>query len=274
VLTGAVALSSIAGPLTLPADWSVLACDVGQGDAVLARDEGAVALFDTGPDAAALEGCLARAGVGRIDLLVLTHFDLDHAGGIEAVEGRIGTVLHGPTGSTDDERVLASLADRGARLVAAHAGMRGALGHAEWRVLWPVAGSRAFPSGNDASVVVDLRGRSMPTSLFLGDLSASPQAALTASGRLDPPYALVKVAHHGSADQDAELYRLAQPAVALLTVGAGNDYGHPRAETLAILDDVGARIARTDAEGVIALATSLDGLEVWRERGGDVAARE
>jgi competence protein ComEC len=272
VLSGLAALSSFAGPLTLPQGWSILACDVGQGDAVLVRDAGVVALIDTGPDAAVLDRCLARAAVRRIDLLVLTHFDLDHAGGVAAVAGRVGTVLHGPTASSDDERLLASLADRGAHLVPATAGMRGELGAARWRVLWPVERSHAFPSGNDASVVVDMRGGAVPVSLFLGDLSASAQSALVAQRTLEPPYTLVKVAHHGSADQDPDLYRIAQPAIAVFTVGAGNDYGHPRAETVAILDALGARIARTDVSGVVSLVPAGDELVVWRERGGDVAA--
>ncbi|HYJ50178.1 MAG TPA: hypothetical protein VEX12_09690 [Microbacterium sp.] len=139
-------------------------------------------------------------------------------------------------------------------------------------MLWPPAGSRAFPTGNDASVVVDIRGPGLPTSLFLGDLSASPQRALAASDALEPPYDVVKVAHHGSADQDPALYALADPALALVTVGADNTYGHPRREILDVLRDLGARTARTDDEGLIALWRKASELMVWRERGGEVAA--
>ena len=136
-------------------------------------------------------------------------------------------------------------------------------------MLWPKAGSRAFPVGNDASIVLDVRGGGIPATLLLGDLSASPQRLLAASGALDPPYAIVKTAHHGSADQDAALYRAAQPSVALVTVGAGNDYGHPRDEALEILADVGARVARTDRDGAIALWPSgAGGVSLWRDRGG------
>ena len=78
----------------------------------------------------------------------------------------------------------------------------------------------------------------------------------------------MKVAHHGSADQDAGLYAIAEPTVALVTVGADNDYGHPRDETLAILDDLGARVLRTDLDGVVAVSTRPEGWELWRERGG------
>ena len=110
----------------------------------------------------------------------------------------------------------------------------------------------------------------MPTSLFLGDLSASPQAALSASGEPEPPYDLVKVAHHGSADQDVGLYELARPAIALVTVGAENTYGHPRTETLSAMESIGARIARTDQQGAIAVWRAGEGVSVWRERESEV----
>lgn len=266
-MLGAGALTSIAGRWTLPADWSVLACDVGQGDAVLLRSGGAVALIDTGPAPEPLAACLSRAGIERIDLLVLTHFDLDHVGGLAAVHGRVGVVLHGP-GDARARAQIAALTEHGARAIEASAGLTGSLGTARWRVLWPKPGSRAFPEGNDASVVLDVRGGGIPPTLLLGDLSASPQRVLMASDALAPPYALVKVAHHGSADQDPGLYALAQPTIALFTVGAGNDYDHPRDETLAIAERLGARIARTDEDGAVALWTSGTAVAVWRERGG------
>jgi len=117
--------------------------------------------------------------------------------------------------------------------------------------------------------VLDVRDGGMPPTLLLGDLSASPQRALAASALLAPPYAVVKVAHHGSADQDAGLYAAADPAIALVTVGAGNDYGQPRSETLALVSDLGARIARTDTEGLLVLSPRDGGVVVWRERVGD-----
>lgn len=270
IVAGSTALTTIAGRFTLPEAWSVLACDVGQGDAVLLRSAGAIALIDTGPDPDLLTRCLDRVGVDRIDLLVLTHFDLDHAGGVAAVVGRVATALHGPVGTPAGARVLADLEHGGARALPAHAGTAGTLGGSTWRVMWPPRETRAYPPGNDVSIVMDVRGGGMPTSLFLGDLSASPQASLAASGRLDPPYDLVKIAHHGSADQDAGLYEMLHPALALITVGAENTYGHPRAETLAALTALGARIARTDRQGVIAVWRAGDAVSVWREREEEV----
>ncbi|SIT74034.1 ComEC/Rec2 family competence protein [Microbacterium sp. RU33B] len=264
VVTGTAALSGVAGRLTLPGEWAILACDVGQGDAVLVRSAGRVALIDTGPDPRALDACLERVGIERIDLLVLTHFDLDHVGGVSAVTGRVGTVLHGPPASAVDGSVIASLQEEGAEISAATAGMQGDLGDAAWRIVWPVRESRAFPSGNEASVVMEVEGGGVPSALFLGDLDASAQRALAASGALRPPYAVVKVAHHGSADQDASLYALLAPSVALIPVGADNDYGHPREETLALL--TASPVGRTDTDGVVAVWETTGGVALWRER--------
>ncbi|WP_194763325.1 ComEC/Rec2 family competence protein [Microbacterium sp. UFMG61] len=256
------------GPLagsTSPDGWSIAACDVGQGDALLVRSAGEVALIDTGPEPESLAECLRSLGIDRIDLLVLTHFDLDHAGGVEALQGRVDEVVHGPTGEHGDERTLDRLADGGATVTLAVAGMRGEVGGAEWKVLWPQRTVAAFPPGNDLSVVVEFGGGAVPRSVFLGDLSAEAQRMLLRTAHVRGAFDVVKVAHHGSADQDAGLYEALRPAAALISVGEGNDYGHPRTEILAILDAVGAHVLRTDLQGRLLLAEREGELQVWTE---------
>lgn len=266
ISAGTTAVESVAGPLTVPHAWSIAACDVGQGDALLVRSEGQVALIDTGPDPAPLQRCLTRLGVAHLDLLVLTHFDLDHAGGVGAVEGIVEVVLHGPTADGAQEGLVAALSRGGADARLAHAGMTGSLGAATWTVLWPPERSRAFPSGNQASVTLDVRGGGVPPAIFLGDLDATAQRALLHSGAPRPPYRVVKVAHHGSADQAPELYTALGATVAVISVGLQNDYGHPRAETIDFLERDGAVIARTDHEGLILVTATGAGVDVWRER--------
>jgi competence protein ComEC len=266
IWAGSAALGSVAAPLTVPAGWSIALCDVGQGDGILLRSAGKVALIDTGPDPGPLQTCLRRMGIERIDLLVLTHFDHDHAGAADAVADRVGTVLHGPFGSAQHERLVQRLVSAGAAAVQASAGMTGALGDARWTVLWPPPQSRAYPPGNEACIVLDVRGGAVPASLFLCDTDALVQRALVRSGALRPPYRVVKVAHHGSADQDPALYRQLGARLALVSVGAHNDYGHPRATTLAFLEADGMTVARTDREGMVAVVATGDSLGVWRER--------
>lgn len=201
----------------------------------------------------------------RIDLLVLTHFDLDHVGGTETVVGRVEAVLHGPIGEPDEERLLADLAAGGARLVSASAGLRGSLGAAQWQVVWPRPDERVYPAGNDASVVVEFSGGGIPRTLLLGDLSAAPQAQLARDSTLRGTFDVVKVAHHGSADQDAGLYEAIDAKAAIIGVGEDNDYGHPRADTLAMLEATGAHVLRTDQRGRILLSMRGSELVVWSE---------
>ncbi|SDQ08868.1 ComEC/Rec2 family competence protein [Microbacterium sp. cf332] len=262
----AAGIAIVAGPLEqarTPGDWAVALCDVGQGDAVLIRSAGRIALIDVGPDPQALGACLARFDIARVDLLVLTHFDLDHIGGADAVADRVALVLHGPVGGASDEALLTRLSERGADVLPAVAGMSGTLGEASWSVLWPSATVHGFPPGNDASVVLEVSGRGMPSTLLLGDLSETAQRV--AGGRVAGGYDVVKVAHHGSADQSPALYRRVMPRIALIGVGE-NDYGHPRAETLTLLGALGAEIVRTDMTGSATISMTSEGIRVWRER--------
>lgn len=263
LIAGQTAVRTIAGPLTVPADWQVAMCDVGQGDATLWRSQGAIALVDTGPEPEALRACLTRFGVERLDLVVLTHFDLDHVGGSVAVVGRADTVLHGPIAEVADQRLLDDLADGGARLVTAEVGMTGSIGATRWQALGPLP--RAEP-GNDASVALDVAGAGFPRTVLLGDLGREPQAQL--QHLIDVPRVqVVKVSHHGSADQDPELYRRLHPAVGLIGVGADNRYGHPTASILATLTSLGTAVGRTDREGALAVWVGDDGdIRLWRER--------
>lgn len=259
----------LSGPLaraTSPDGWAIAACDVGQGDALLIRSRGKIALIDTGPAPEPLADCMRRLGVEHIDLLVLTHFDLDHVGGVDSVRGRVGSVLHGPTGETGDRRILERLAEGGASVAAATAGLSGELGSASWQVLWPQRGSASFPPGNDQSVVLEFDGGDVPRSLFLGDLSAEAQRMLMRTAHIRGSYAVVKVAHHGSADQELPLYADLRPAVALFSAGRDNDYGHPRAETLAALAGAGAHVLRTDTQGRLLVGLHEEELSVWTER--------
>lgn len=256
------------GPLAtamVPDGWAIAACDVGQGDALIVRSAGAVALIDTGPAPEPLADCLRSLGIERIDLLVLTHFDLDHVGGSAAVRGRVATILHGPVAEEADQRLLDELAEAGALVDEASAGQQGELGSAAWRVLWPQKASAAFPGGNDASVVMEFDGGGVPRSLYLGDLSAEAQRALLRTVRVGA-YTVVKVAHHGSADQDPGLYEAIQGDAALFSVGADNDYGHPRSETIGLLEATGAHVLRTDERGRILLGLRDRKLQVWTEK--------
>ena len=271
--SGSLLLCSLAGlaggkvaeSLQRPTNWSVAACDIGQGDAVLVSSHGAHALVDVGPDPAALTECLGALGISHIDLLVLTHYDTDHVGGVAAVIGKVGVAMVGPASDAHGRSVDASLTSGGAQVTVARAGDIGRLGDLAWKVLWPDADSGGMQEGNERSVAVQFDGDGL-RSLFLGDLDERAQAALLHTGRPER-VDIVKVAHHGSSDQDEALYERLGAAIGLISCGAENDYGHPTAVSLGILRRAGTRVMRTDLQGLLLVASDgSGGLTTWTER--------
>ncbi|MBF4462043.1 MULTISPECIES: ComEC/Rec2 family competence protein [unclassified Rathayibacter] len=261
---GAATVTPLARAASVPDGWRIAMCDVGQGDAILLRGDAGVLLVDTGPQPALLDSCLRLVGVDRVALLVLTHYDLDHVGGLDAVLGRADAALVGPVAGPDDERDRLALSRAGATVREAARGDSGALGSLRWRVEWPERGSAL--RGNEASVTLrvdigpDSGGGPLAVAL-LGDLGAEEQGrvARLPIGRVD----VVKVAHHGSADQSPALYDALGAGVGLVSVGAENDYGHPNPSTLALLAERGVQPLRSDVEGTVVLASRSEGVIVW-----------
>ncbi|MDO9590370.1 MAG: MBL fold metallo-hydrolase, partial [Microcella sp.] len=278
VIMGATAGVAALRALGRPADWVIAQCDVGQGDAVLVRSGGEVALIDTGAEPDLLRTCLSTLGVERIDLLVLTHFDLDHVGAVEVVTGRVDRAIIGPTGRGSDEAVVAALLAGGARVDTVADGEAGRLGDCAWRVLWPPA-HRGVEPGNDASLVLAWAGArsagdaatACPRLLALGDLGEQAQRMLLGAYDLGA-VEVVKVSHHGSPDQHPELYRQVAASVALIGVGAENGYGHPAPDLIAELESLGSVIGRSDEHGLVLVSVNEGALRLWRERLSTVGA--
>ncbi|WP_309711690.1 ComEC/Rec2 family competence protein, partial [Pseudolysinimonas sp.] len=251
-----------------PADWQYAMCDVGQGDATLVRSGDAVALIDLGPESAPLRACLDDLGIHRLDLVVLTHFDLDHIGGADAVLGRADAVIIGPPADAEDERLIAEFAAAGAQVTSVDRGDRGTFGSLAWEALWPPP--RGVTPGNEASMAVRwtcLIEEPCLSAVMLGDLGEEAQHRLAGAvevTRVD----VVKVAHHGSADQSAGLYEHLDATVGLIGVGADNGYGHPTQGLLGILAATGTTPLRTDLNGLILIAPgdSPGEVEVWTAR--------
>jgi len=273
--------SSVSQNLARPSGWQLAVCDVGQGDAVLVRSAGKVALIDTGADPALLATCLAETGVETIDLLVLTHFDFDHVGGASAVLGAVTRVIHSPPDGARDEQLLEEFAAAGASVDQVSRGENGVLGELRWSVAHPSArpggaqaSSGANTSGNDASVVMLFSpagecASGCLSSLFLGDLGERAQDRMLAVQQL-PRVDVVKVSHHGSGDQSAELYERVSAAVGVIGVGADNTYGHPTQSTLELLAVSSTHVVRTDQHGLVLLAPGEAAGEVvvWTQKLG------
>ena len=269
-VSGVTAGTVLRQQLSRPDDWQIAVCAVGQGDAVLVRSLGQIALIDTGRDPKLLRLCLDDLGIGRIDLLVLTHWDMDHVGGTAAVLGRVIRAMIGPADGSRAEAIGGQLADGGAEVSEVSQGVTGRLGEFGWEVLWPRARLGSVEPGNDASVTLRFTGvgacaSGCLSSLFLGDLGERPQALMMAANRIGP-VDVVKVAHHGSADQNPKLYSALRASIGVIGVGLDNGYGHPTDKLLGFLADNGTLPTRTDLEGMVLLSpTPGGGVAVWTE---------
>ncbi len=241
--------------------WQVLNCDVGQGDALLIRDQGKIALIDVGRDDALIDSCLTAVGVNHIDLLVLTHYDADHVGGINgAIRNRsVGLAL--VSGFADNRPLVAVVAEALERStqekLVGYSGMTGSLGSVKWRVLSPTFEAKEAQDSNDASLAMAF-GFDGFNLLALGDLGEVGQLRLIRGSypwlsELSEEALVLKVAHHGSKDQSTVLHSLVQPDVSLISVGAENDYGHPAKSVLLMLQGLGSHVLRTDIQGAISL---------------------
>ena len=262
---GSLIGTGIGRVVSFPPDWQIATCDIGQGDAVVVRDGDQYGLVDAGPDPKLLSSCLATLGITHINLLLLTHYDLDHIGGIDAVIGRVDTALVGMPENAEDERLHERLAAGGATVRQAARGDAGTLGGLRWKILWPIRGATTMQVGNPGSVTIMFDGRGI-RSIFLGDLGQEPQDTLR---RVSPPgrVDVVKVAHHGSADQSPELYAELRARVGLISVGVTNTYGHPTDKLQHILASMGTMSVRTDLEGLAVVAPGTNGtLVVWTEK--------
>lgn len=250
-------------------DWSVVACDVGQGDSLVVRSAGKVAVIDVGRESRLVDECLQRLRIQRIDVLVLTHFDMDHIGGLSgAIGGRqIGYALVSPFkddrwGATGTNKLLS---DSGIKTISVEKGMNGALGEFEWQVLWPNRFAAGAEDSNDASIIMLWKGKTFNL-LTMADSGEKSQMQIASdaswwSDQIIQSLPLVlKVSHHGSSDQYGELIEELTPELSLISAGKNNSYGHPTKRTLALLKSTGSAVYRTDELGSLAIASRDGGL--------------
>jgi competence protein ComEC len=290
ILAVAPLLSAYLGEYPRDAGWlDFYVLDVGQGDSLVARfPNGRVMVIDGGPNAPVDRGkttvapFLRSLGIDRIDCLIATHADADHVGGLPDLlrEFQVGTVVLGPAQSTskifaellrsiDAKRVPVIAARQGAalegfdirnaelgtrntekRIELANAKLESPNKSVQVRLLGPIPGM----DDNDASVVTLITDGDARV-LAMGDLSAVGERRLLDAG-LAPRAQVLKVGHHGSRFSTSDAFLDAvRPRLALISVGARNNFGHPSPEVLARLARHGAVIERDDQLGTIWIRT-------------------
>ena len=255
-----------AAPPLPPNGLRLTVLDVGQGDSILLQVPQGNVLVDEGPPEANVADQLRRLGITRLAAIVLTHPERDHVGGAARVLARlhVDEILDPGIPSTGQfERDALAVARREhVPVEVVSAGRSFRLGKLSLRVLWPRQPVPPGDNPNNWAVVLHARYGEVDALL-----TADAESVVTLP--LHPPQAeILKVAHHGSADEGLEqLLRAVRPRVALISVGADNDYGHPAASTLAALRSrPGLGVYRTDQDGAIAVESDGRRIEVRTAR--------
>ena len=254
-------------------DWQVANCDIGQGDSMvinLGNHQGIV--IDVGPDAVAEDRCLKALGIKEIPLLILSHFHADHVAGLTgAIKNRaVGQVWVSVNSAPLNESAKAQAALEGVEMIKAVRGMSARVGPLTINVLWPTLSATSFEEMpgdgsqiNNSSIATLIRSDAF--SLFAGgDLEPPVQEILVKDvGPVD----IYKVSHHGSRYQDLAFMSALHPRISIISVGAGNTYGHPAVQTLQALARLGSEVLRTDIDGAVAVQVRNHQFTVRRAKG-------
>jgi competence protein ComEC len=227
-------------------DLIVRVLDVGQGDSILLQPpEAEPVLVDTGPPGDGVEDRLRELGIDRLGAIVITHDQSDHSGDLAPLldSVRVDRVVYG----RDDSQLRGAALAAGAEPHRLAEGGKIDSGELHLSALWPPRELLGYTSEDPNRLCLVLVARWHHFSMLLtGDAEAEAVP-------IDPaPVDVLKVAHHGSEDAGLdELLEGSVPELAVISVGAGNPYGHPDARTLAELRSHDVPTMRTDRQGEI-----------------------
>lgn len=241
--------TGIAQAGTLTVTW----LDVGQGDAAVIQCGGQSMLIDGGkPEKSSyIYTWLQQHGLSYLDVIVATHVDADHIGGLSGAlnYASVGTAYCPVTTGTTEtfQSFVKYLAQRGKQITVPTAGETFALGGAQVQILGPL---HCAEDSNDNSIVLKV-SFGATSFLFTGDAERAEEQDLLNAG-VSLQSTVLKVGHHGSDTSTSYPFLWAvAPQYAVISVGAGNSYGHPTEAVLSRLRDAGVTTFRTDMQGEI-----------------------
>ena len=242
--------------------------DVGQGDAILV-DYGTYEMLIDGGRGDDCVAYIPNYVDGALEVMVATHPDTDHIGGLDSVLDAFvveSIWLNGDSASSQTyTRFMAKVNAEGAQVRSAQRGDRIILSTLSFDVLNPT-----LPLGsnrNENSIVLKLSFGQVDF-FFTGDAESKAEASMVSDGLIDD-IAILKVSHHGSEHcSTVNFLAAAQPEIAIYSAGVNNAYGHPSSETIARLKNIGASIYGTDIHGTIIVTTDGKAFDVQTEKSG------
>ena len=251
--------------------------DVGQGDGIcMELPDGRVYLMDGGSSDVSKVGnyrlvpFLKAKGIRKIDAVFLSHGDADHINGIaELLEEKQISIdcICLPAGAEQEEFVeIRDLAR--ARNISVRTIQAGDFWESNGTKFLCLNPADVTESGNAASVVLYMEYENF-SMLLTGDLEGEGEKSVAALLRSNAitGISVLKVAHHGSKNSTKEEFlRQCSPAVAVISCGEHNTYGHPHKETLERLNDMGTAIYRTDCSGAVQITVSGSRMKVTEYR--------
>lgn len=247
--------------------------DVGQGDGIcMELPDGRVYLMDGGSSDVSKVGnyrlvpFLKAKGIRKIDAVFLSHGDADHINGIaELLEEKQISVdcVCLPAGAEQEE--FAEIKDLArARNISVRTIQAGDFWENNGIKFWCLNPADVTESGNAASVVLYMEYQNF-SMLLTGDLEGEAEKSVAALLRSNAitGISVLKVAHHGSKNSTKEEFlRQCSPAVAVISCGERNTYGHPHKETLERLNDMGTAVYRTDCSGAVQITVAGNRMKV------------
>jgi competence protein ComEC len=249
---------------------SVTMLDVGQGDSFLITSKtGQQLLIDGGKDASVLEPLsnVMPLGDRTIDVVIATHPDADHIGGLPYVLSRYKVGMFLTSSVVSETEVFKDLyttiqTKRIPSYYVRH-GMNITLGpESTFSILFPDRDTAGWET-NTASVIgrLDMNGAS---ALFMGDSPISIESFLRTAIPKDIDVDMVKLGHHGSRTSSSEAFlKAVSPTLALISAGKNNDYGHPHKEVVDSLQRLSIPWVSTQDKGTVTF-TPENG--IWVER--------
>ncbi len=241
---------------------------VGQGDSeLIVLPGGATVLIDGGPptlDAVRALDAALPSGVRSIDIVVMTHPQLDHFGGLIDVAKRYKIGAFVSNGLSSDQasfrELKKALEDRRVQQITFGAGDSIRYASNTLIALAPSLNPESVKNQNDAVLVFELLAKNTKA-LFMSDATSDVEDMVEkTAGRVD----VLKISHHGSKFSSSETFlKTTLPKFAFIEVGK-NSYGHPTPQVLTRLGEIGARVFRTDRDGFITVRSDGTMLSVLK----------